>query len=513
MSPAHTPARDGDRASRGPGRGSCPALPARRDPWHGHRGWQGCAACAECYLWGHRCRPGVPVVGLARAPRGTPWLPREGGSAGLCRAEPPAPAVWPWGTGKGRGGSSGSSRGAELSPGQQGTPGTAFPGTARYAPSQPPCTPPGSRPHRLSLPRGCRRSQESLAAASPGTKPRSLRTVAAGAGAGAGSRRGGAGAVPAGIRPPPLPSGPPRPGHRRAGGSAARCARERLGTARERTRRARAEPVRSGRAGLPVAVRPVRRGGAGRGPGRGVPYRAVPYRAAEPLLSPQVCSARAASRPRRSPAARAGMAALPVLPVLAALLLSAAPEPVPRVSLPYGECPVGEGPPAPGRGASPRRGLRLASPPGGGASRVPPGSERRVEAPCDSPAGSPGHGEPSVSGAWSRAGAEPRDAAGCGVTQPRADSHQGWVCRGHPGPLVPREPGSGGGRVPYQTGRVSRPGHSARSVPGVRDTPQPLCAVLHSGQLWAPLQALVSCVARVRGAALGRGQAGHTGGC
>ncbi|XP_058703146.1 semaphorin-4B isoform X3 [Poecile atricapillus] len=48
-----------------------------------------------------------------------------------------------------------------------------------------------------------------------------------------------------------------------------------------------------------------------------------------------VCSARAASRPRRSPAARSGMAARPVLPVLAALLLSAAPEPVPRVSLPY----------------------------------------------------------------------------------------------------------------------------------------------------------------------------------
>ncbi|XP_063268979.1 semaphorin-4B isoform X2 [Prinia subflava] len=111
----------------------------------------------------------------------------------------------------------------------------------------------------------------------PGTKPRPLRTVTA-AGRGLGrvplGRRGGGtgGEPPASSSERPTPPGAPAG----PGAGADRCGRERLGLQRP--------------------------GGFA-----------------------------AAAEPR----ARSGMAARPVLPVLAALLLSAAPEPVPRVSLPY----------------------------------------------------------------------------------------------------------------------------------------------------------------------------------
>lgn len=128
------------------------------------------------------------------------------------------------------------------------------------------------------------------------------------------------------------------------------------------------------------------------------------------------------------------MAARPLLPVLAALLLSAAPEPVPRVSLPYGECPRGSGgggSAGTAQGAGPRRGFRLASPPG---QRSVP----RVGTPCDSPAGStgsPGHEEPSVSGTRSTGWAEPRGCCGGRDPHPCPAPHRG-VCPGTRGTCV-----------------------------------------------------------------------------
>ncbi|XP_038003423.1 semaphorin-4B isoform X2 [Motacilla alba alba] len=165
--------------------------------------------------------------------------------------------------------------GPSLSPGQQDTAGTAFPGTARYAPSQPLLDHPrGPGPAGFPCRGGGGGCRESLAAASPRTKPRSLRPVAA---AGRGLGPGPAGAAWGGTarEPPASSSERPSPPGAPAG------LRGRSGSVR------------------PGLQRP---GGFA-----------------------------AAAEPR----ARSGMAARPVLPVLAALLLSAAPEPVPRVSLPY----------------------------------------------------------------------------------------------------------------------------------------------------------------------------------
>lgn len=141
----------------------------------------------------------------------------------------------------------------------------------------------------------------------------------------------------AGLCPRPLPgSGPagmgPRSRRKAPGlGSALRSPSPRAG--------GRAWRVGSGR------------GGAGTGAESRRAERAA--RAAEPLLCPQVCSARggfagrggspARPGPARFGSARLAMVPRPALPVLAhsvlaALLLSAAQEPVPRVSLPYGEC-------------------------------------------------------------------------------------------------------------------------------------------------------------------------------
>lgn len=70
------------------------------------------------------------------------------------------------------------------------------------------------------------------------------------------------------------------------------------------------------------------------------------------------------------------MAARPVLPVLAALLLSAAPEPVPRVSLPYGECPLtfdGGGSAGTGKGNRPPPEAPAGVSPGAAERPAPPG--------------------------------------------------------------------------------------------------------------------------------------------
>lgn len=112
-----------------------------------------------------------------------------------------------------------------------------------------------------------------------------------------------------------------------------------------RPRSVRPSPRAGGRAWR--AGSPAGRGGAVPGRGRS---RAVPSAPSAPLspFSPRRsavpgAASRDAAEARPGPA-RLAMVPRPALPVLAhsvlaALLLSAAQEPVPRVSLPYGECP------------------------------------------------------------------------------------------------------------------------------------------------------------------------------
>lgn len=252
----------------------------------------------------------------------------------------------------------------QTSPGQT-SPGQPFPGQ----------TSPGSQASRFSLLQGgkcgCRGDPRLLLVR--GTKRRPLRTVTgcrwlglggrAGAGhspcpgqgtagklaaPGAPRDRGAPGAGPAGAGrgwggPRGEPAAPsselPAPP-----GAPARLGTAWLGTAGLGSARCRPAPSRPG----------ARTGGQPRGRGR-CRGRAGPSRA-EPL-SPHRSAAPGwlrgrRRRPRPGSAwpgpARPGMAARPALPVLAhsvlaAVLLSAAQEPVPRVSLPYGECPPAHG--------------------------------------------------------------------------------------------------------------------------------------------------------------------------